>query len=317
MGSNPTGPTHRPRQFTMLVPAPIRLVALDLDGTALNSAGVLTPRTESALRRIKAASVQVVAATGRSPSAGLRMICRKDLFSWVVCSNGASLHDVERDTMVAATRIPEPTLTDLLGQLTAALPQAALAWGTTSEIHWTPGFASLYGSMLDAQPIMADAMRRPVGVVKVLIGDGHLGGTELAAFLTERMGDRLRLTTSDLGYVEIVASGVTKAARLDELACRLGISAREVVAFGDGLNDIEMLQWAGRSYAMKGSRPAVSAAAHHQTRFSNDEDGVADVLNELFPPALPYVDRSESGEGGDGPRRPESGRERTGGCRSQ
>jgi hydroxymethylpyrimidine pyrophosphatase-like HAD family hydrolase len=268
----------------MVVPAPIRLVALDLDGTALNSAGVLTPRTESSLRRITAESVQVAAATGRSPSIGLRQICRKELFRWAVCSNGASLHDVERDALVSATTIPEPALSELIDQVTATLPRAVLAWGTASQIHWTPGFASIYGSMLDEQRIMADGTRRPAGVVKVLVGDGYLDGTELAGLLTERLGRSLRLTSSNLGYVEIVAFGVTKAARLAELCRRLSISACEVVAFGDGFNDLEMLQWAGHSYAMIGAHPTVSAAARHRTRFSNDEDGVADVLDELFPP---------------------------------
>lgn len=271
----------------MVVSTPILLVALDLDGTALNSAGVLTPRTESALRRITADSVQVVAATGRSPSAGLRQICRKELFSWAICSNGASLHDIERDALVSATVIPEPALSELLRQLAATLPRAVLAWGTVSQIHWTRGFATMYGSMLDAQPMMTDEARRPAGVVKVLVGDGHVGGPELAGLLTERLGSSLQLTSSNLGYVEIVAAGVVKAARLDELCRRLSISPREVAAFGDGLNDLEMLQWADRSYAMTGAHPAVIAAARHQTRFSNDEDGVADVLDELFPPVEP------------------------------
>lgn len=268
----------------MVVPAPIRLVALDLDGTALNSAGILTPRTESALRRITAESVQVVAATGRSPSIGLRQICRRELFRWAICSNGASLHDIERDELVSATTIPEPALSELVDRLATTLPRAVLAWGTASQIHWTPGFASFYGSMLDSQPIIAAGARRPADVVKVLVGDSHLGGTELIEFLTQRLGSSLRLTSSNLGYVEIVAAGVMKAARLDELCRRLGISARQTAAFGDGLNDVEMLRWAGHSYAMADAPPAVIAAAGRRTRFSNDEDGVADVLEELFPP---------------------------------
>jgi Cof subfamily protein (haloacid dehalogenase superfamily) len=271
----------------MVVPIPIRLVALDLDGTVLNSAGELTPRTGSTLRRIAAESVQIVAATGRSPSVGLRQICRRGLFRWAICSNGASLHDVERDTVVSVTTIPEPALDELLGQLSATLPGAVLAWGTASQIYWTPGFASMYGSVLDPQPTMAGGIKRPADVVKVLVGDARLSGTELVGLLAERLGASLRLTSSNVGYAEIVAPGVVKAARLDELCQRLGICPVEVVAFGDGMNDIEMLRWASRSYAMAGAHPAIIAAAHDQTRFSNDEDGVANMLDQLLPPGGP------------------------------
>jgi Cof subfamily protein (haloacid dehalogenase superfamily) len=262
---------------------PIRLVALDLDGTTLNSAGLLSPRTTSVLQRLSTQSVHIVAATGRSPSYRLREICRPGLFGWAICSNGATLHDIDRDVVVSATRIPETVLTDMCTYLATVLPAAALAWGTAGQIHWTCEFDAVYGSVLDRQPILEGGSEFPDGVVKVLVGDRHGAGTEVARLLAQRFGGSVQLTTTGLGYVEVVAGGVTKAARLAELCRSLGVSASETLAFGDGLNDLDLLRWAGHSYAMAGAPPDVNAAARQRTRLSHDDDGVADVLDELFP----------------------------------
>lgn len=261
---------------------PIRLVALDLDGTTLNREGILASRTTSVLRRLSA-QLHVVAATGRSPSRQLWKICRPGLFGWAVCSNGATLHDIDRDVVVSATSIPESVLADLCAYLGTALPAAALAWGTAGRIHWSPEFAAVYGSVLDRQPILERGSLVPAGVVKVLVGDRDVAGAEVARLLAQRFGASVQLSTTGPGYVEVVAGGVTKAARLAELCRSLGISASETLAFGNSCNDLELLQWAGRSYAMAGAPAEVTAAARQLTRLPHDDDGVADVLDELFP----------------------------------
>lgn len=81
--------------------------------------------------------------------------------------------------------------------------------------------------------------------------------------------------------VEISAPGITKAARLVQVADELGVAAADVVAFGDMPNDLPMLAWAGTSYAMADADPAVLAAATHRAPGA-DEDGVATVLAGLF-----------------------------------
>ena len=83
------------------------------------------------------------------------------------------------------------------------------------------------------------------------------------------------------GLVEISAAGITKAATLERVSAELGVGADDVVAFGDMPNDIAMLEWAGTSYAMANGHPSAIAAAG-RTAPRNDEDGVAQVLEELF-----------------------------------
>lgn len=88
-------------------------------------------------------------------------------------------------------------------------------------------------------------------------------------------------TLSGAPFVEVMAEGVTKATGLARLCEHLGIDRADVVAFGDALNDVEMLRWAGRGVAMAGAEPVVREAAD-ETTASNDEDGVAQMIERLL-----------------------------------
>ncbi|MFC6591411.1 HAD family hydrolase [Deinococcus lacus] len=81
--------------------------------------------------------------------------------------------------------------------------------------------------------------------------------------------------------MEVAAEGLTKAAGLARLCEHLGVAQAEVLAFGDAPNDAEMLAWAGHGVAMANAHPEALAAADAVT-LSNEEDGVAAVLESLF-----------------------------------
>ena len=99
--------------------------------------------------------------------------------------------------------------------------------------------------------------------------------TELADLVTLTFGD------SDNGLLEVSAAGVTKAFGLERLAAEHGISADEVMAFGDMPNDLPMLTWAGHAVAVANAHPDVLAIADEVTA-SNDDDGVAVVIERLL-----------------------------------
>ncbi len=99
--------------------------------------------------------------------------------------------------------------------------------------------------------------------------------------VVETVGERAIVAYSgSSGLAEMSAPGVTKAAVLADWCADWGISAGDVVAFGDMPNDLPMLTWAGTSYAVANAHPDVVAAASH-TCPSNDEDGVASVLEAI------------------------------------
>ena len=88
-------------------------------------------------------------------------------------------------------------------------------------------------------------------------------------------------TLSGAPFVEVMAEGVTKATGLARLCEHLGVSRTDVVAFGDALNDVEMLRWAGHGVAMAGAEAVVLDAAD-EVAASNDDDGVARVIERML-----------------------------------
>ena len=99
--------------------------------------------------------------------------------------------------------------------------------------------------------------------------------------LKERFGDRLYVTKSISRFVEIANPQISKSKALSHLCERLGIKREEVIAFGDGMNDFDMIEWAGCGVAMGNAPDALKAVADRVTTHVR-EDGVACVLEELF-----------------------------------
>jgi hypothetical protein len=118
--------------------------------------------------------------------------------------------------------------------------------------------------------------------VKMLVRDPALSSDAMVAVLAPVVGSAGDLTFSHSGgLVEISAPGVTKATGLAEVAAAVGVSASDVVAFGDMPNDLEMLRWAGHGVAMGNAHPALREVADEVTA-TNAEDGLALVLERWF-----------------------------------
>jgi HAD superfamily hydrolase (TIGR01484 family) len=136
-----------------------------------------------------------------------------------------------------------------------------------------------------------DLTHRPQGDLDAIYGDdvakllavhAHLEPEEFWRQVEAAVGHLVTTTwSSTFALVEMSVTGVTKASAVSSLARDLGISADEVVAFGDMPNDLPLLEWAGTSFAMANAHPTVLAMADHVAP-ANDEDGVAAVLNRLF-----------------------------------
>jgi hydroxymethylpyrimidine pyrophosphatase-like HAD family hydrolase len=118
--------------------------------------------------------------------------------------------------------------------------------------------------------------------VKLLAKDRRLDADTFLDAAAEMIGDRATLThSSSFGLLEISSPGITKASGLAELAARFGVAREDVVAIGDMPNDVPMLRWAGRSYAVANAHPEVVDAADEVT-VANDEDAVALLIESLL-----------------------------------
>ena len=119
-------------------------------------------------------------------------------------------------------------------------------------------------------------------VLKILAHHPEMAPDAFLALARELAGERASFTrSSPTALLEISGLGVSKAATLAACCAERGIAPAEVVAFGDMPNDVEMLSWAGASFAMGNAHPAAVAAASGVT-LTNDEDGVAVVIERIL-----------------------------------
>ncbi len=257
------------------------MIATDIDGTMLRSDGTLSPRVQAALHRAWDAGVHVVPATGRPLMVTYDVIDALELHHYWVFANGAITRHLERDELVRGFWMDPFVAQGLVIELRAAIPGAGFAIEMDREVAHEPGFAALVHQMPANKPIddVLDGMHSRVQ--KVVIFHPELGIDELYRRTGKVVGDHATPSYSGLSFIEVGVGQVTKATALDALAFDLGIDRSEVAAFGDNHNDVAMLQWAGRSFAMGNASDDAKAAAD-EVILTSDEDGLALKVEELL-----------------------------------
>lgn len=263
------------------MPAPAMVVS-DLDGTLLGADGAVSPRNAAALARAAEAGAQVVIATGR-PVYNLSPVLDIGFTGIAVCMNGAVTFDIAGGQVRSAILL-EPAV---MQQFTEDLVALDFPFGVAVEraVDTRRDFWAEQGYLHPWQDVIvqwadrADLFAGPAVKMYIRYGEKSNG---LMHTIREVAAGRVSTTdSSGDGLVEVAAAGVTKGSALDRLAADWGIDPGDAIAFGDMPNDIEMLQWAGRSVAMANAHAEVAAVAtevgdHHAA------DGVAQVLERWF-----------------------------------
>ncbi|GII95811.1 HAD family hydrolase [Sinosporangium siamense] len=260
-----------------------RLVATDLDGTALRSDGTVSSRTASAFALVEAAGAMLVFVTGRPPRWMHEVARTVDHHGLAICANGALVYDLHTEQIVESHLIETLILEEVVERLKRSVPDLAFS------VEYEGGFAHESSFRLggwDAAGVTGLLVGRPSltsqPCAKLLALHPHMDPDLLHSTVCELVGDLVTPThSSGRALIEMSAHGVTKASALAALASRHEITSRHVVAFGDMPNDLPMLAWAGTSYAVANAHPDVLAAVHHVTATNND-DGVAQVLEKLY-----------------------------------
>jgi Cof subfamily protein (haloacid dehalogenase superfamily) len=278
-----------------------RLVVFDLDGTVLGADNRLSAHTAEVLARARAAGLTLVAASGRSRWAAELVLSRTGAIDYAICSNGAVLYHRPTRTIRRRQEIEPRLLRRVYDDVRRAVDGMCWAWETERGVVADRGFRVLgteaaLDELLasedldlpegDAQPV--DERLRPFGpTVRILLANPDLPRDELVNRL-DPLVPEVRLSSSSAVFVEVTAPDVDKAAELRAFCERYGFGREEVVAFGDHHNDLAMLQWAGRGIAVRNAHPEVLAAIDEHTEATNDQDGVAEVIEKLItnlPPA--------------------------------
>ncbi|MFF3743615.1 HAD hydrolase family protein [Streptomyces kronopolitis] len=286
-----------------------RLIATDLDGTLLHDDKTVSDRTIAALAAAERAGIEVFFVTGR-PARWMGVVSdHVHGHGLAICANGAAVVDLHRGGRIVEVSPLERTVAlSVVDVLRDAAPGTSFAVERTGGIHYEPHYPPL---LLDPAAVVAPAEKLlaedfvtapapdapsqdvPAGaadgpafpdqpVIKLLAHHPELGPDAFLTLARTVAGGLASFTrSSPTALLEISGPGVSKAGTLAHCCAERGIAPEEVVAFGDMPNDIEMLTWAGTSYAMANAHPDVLAATTRHTA-SNNDDGVAVVIEQIL-----------------------------------
>ncbi|WP_437017960.1 Cof-type HAD-IIB family hydrolase [Streptomyces sp. enrichment culture] len=284
-----TSVTRHPETPAPTVPP--RLIATDLDGTLLRDDKSVSPRTVAALAAAEEAGIEVFFVTGR-PARWMGVVSdHVHGHGLAICGNGAAVVDLRggpgAHRFVKVRELARENALDTVRLLREAAPGTVYAVEQTYDFNQEPEYPKLHVEVPDVLA-PAEELLGPGGpaaddpVLKILAFHPTLDPDAFLTLARLTVGDRATVTrSSSSALLEISGPGVSKASTLALCCAERGISHEEVVAFGDMPNDVEMLTWAGRSYAMGNAHPDVVAAASGRT-VANNEDGVAVVIERLL-----------------------------------
>ena len=268
---------------------PIRLIALDLDGTLLTTKKELSKKNLDALSDAAAAGIEIVPTTGRFFTGMPELIRALPFLHYAITINGAHVYDVVNDTVLARAEIPMLQAVEVMEYLEnfdLIYDCYVDSWGwITREFQ-----EKAHEFVPDEHYLrMLKVLRTPVEELKSHLRENGKDVQKIIIFTrTDELQEELLkllpqrfpdlLTTSSARHnIEINVPLGNKGDALRALASRLGIPMEATMAIGDGLNDEAMLRAAGLSVAMGNAHPDILALAHEITA-DCDHDGVAQAI---------------------------------------
>jgi Cof subfamily protein (haloacid dehalogenase superfamily) len=274
----------------------IELLAIDIDGTLLDSKGRVPAANLAAIHRAAAGGVRVVIATGRSFHFALQALGGLPDDLTLLVYNGAIARTRAGETLLRRL-MPQAVAREVLGATLEWRHEAACVFDRPSagqlvydRMDWTgpnrAGFMRRNAGIIQAVDRIEDALSEDP--VQVTFNGGVKTMRDIAAALaTHPVASQLEVTLTeylhrDFSMVDVCGAGVTKGSGLAEVAAQFGIAQAAVMAVGDNHNDRDMLEWAGTPFVMGNAEPELKQPGFHVTG-TNDEAGLAQAIDRYIP----------------------------------
>ncbi|AKL93379.1 HAD family hydrolase [Staphylococcus capitis] len=283
----------------------IKLIATDMDGTLLNAAHEISQENQEAIKFAQEHGITVVIATGRAFYEANTPVAETDLKVPYICLNGAEVRD-ETFNIMSTSHLNH----SLVSKITSTLKEKDIYYQVyTNRGIYTENpqrdleiyidIAERAGQKADVEKIENSIQKRIDNgtlkivdnydkiedipgelIMKILAFDSDLGkidlvGQELA------QSPNLAVSSSSRGNLEITHSDAQKGIALSTIAKQLGIDLKDVMALGDNLNDVSMLERVGYSVAMDNAAPEVKTVAKYVTD-SNENSGVGKAIMKFL-----------------------------------
>ncbi len=270
----------------------IRILALDLDGTLLDSGKNLTPGNRAALEDAAAKGILVVPTTGRFFGGMPESVRNLKFVRYAITVNGAQVYDRATDAALAREEIPLGTALDIMrrldgfdviydcyqdnwGRMTAAMQARAADYAP--DEHYLKMIRELRKPYPDLKAHLEEYGK---DVQKIMLFARNL---EVRAAISSMLAESfpmIAVSSSTFNNLELNSANAHKGLALKRFAEHMGFGLENCMAFGDGANDLTMVEMAGVGVAMANACPDVRKAANYVT-LSNDEDGVAAALRHF------------------------------------
>lgn len=265
-----------------------RLVALDLDDSLLNNKLLISDRTVEVIKKAAAQGIYIAICSGRSPSAILPFVRRLDLAGteqgrYAVASNGSVVVDLHKREEIYSAKVDG----DVLAQAKKAADKVGLPCQVYSssmvyasvDNEYTRMDSKLTGVPSEVVPDFENFVKS--GFAKMMVPGDPKILVGLQKELAARFEGRAVVLISKPYFLEILPANCGKGEALEFLCGRLGINMKDVMAFGDSMNDESMIVKCGLSVAMSNGLDKIKDEAAFVTRLTNDQDGIADFVEQF------------------------------------
>lgn len=264
-----------------------KLLVLDLDGTLTNSKKEISQNTKKAIRQAQKRGVTVVLASGR-PTYGIIPLAEEISLAayngYILSFNGGTIIDGKTGEVIAEQKLKLERV--------PALYEIACAHGVEILSYVGQDIVSenivdqyvQYEAALNRMPLrQVTSFTETVdhAVPKCLIVGDAERLIPLEKMMQERFGHEMSIYRSEPFFLELMPLHIDKAQSLAKLLAHLGMDKEDMIACGDGFNDLSMIKYAGLGVAMANAQQAVKEAADFIT-YSNEEDGVAHVIEQFL-----------------------------------
>ncbi|MCB5951165.1 Cof-type HAD-IIB family hydrolase [Enterococcus sp. BWT-B8] len=264
----------------------IKLIAIDLDGTLLDSQKQISKEDQRVLRQAKKEGIKVVICTGRPLAAIQGYLDELDLKEpgdYSITFNGGLVQKNDTGEIIEKALMPVEHIHELFGLASSLdVPMDILSEGTVLQLPTSQNYLSIYGQLNNLLTFKRAQLNhlsvdQIYNKAVVAIDADYLD--EQIKKIPADFYERYEIIKTRSNLLEFMPKGITKAYGISLLAKDLGISQEEVMGIGDEENDLPMIQYAGIGVAMANAVPLVKAAADVVTK-NNDQNGVAHAVTE-------------------------------------
>ncbi len=265
-----------------------KILALDIDGTLTNNKKEITPTVLNAVRRLQTSDIPVLLVSGR-PEKGIEHVASELGFyeygGYVFAYNGGKIVNKKTGEILLNQTLPEDMIKPVYDYV-KDLDVAILTYDGDDIVIEKPD--NVYAQKeitlthMNTRKVnnLYEAIDFPVNKFLICGEPEYL--EKLVIEMAEKFSPKLNIFRSEPYFIEVVKDGIDKAASLAKLLEIFGMSKDELVACGDGHNDVTMIDYAGMGVAMSNACDEVKAVSNFITK-SNEEDGVAFAIDKFFP----------------------------------